>query len=92
MDKVTLDFENNIVEWDTKSQKGTEYCPDLKERRTLILAAMGYSEYDFSNVINAINAFANGEATEEELTAFLENEVHEDGKKGDTEKNEKIQG
>jgi len=75
VDKVTLDFENNIVEWDTDSQKGTEYCPDLKERRTLILAAMGYSEYDMSNVINVINAFANGEATEAGLLEALKKEV-----------------
>jgi len=76
VDKVTLDFENNIVEWDTNSQKGTENCPDLKERRTLILAAMGYSEYDMSNVINVINAFANSEATEAELLDVLERETH----------------
>ena len=32
-DKVTLDFETGMITWDTDSQKGTEYCPDLKERK-----------------------------------------------------------
>ena len=42
--KVTLDFENNTVIWDTDSQRGTEFCPDLSERRPQILAAMGYAQ------------------------------------------------
>jgi len=74
MDKVTLDFENNIVEWDTKSQKGTEHCPDLAIRKPLILAAMGYEEYDMSETINIVNAFANGEMTIDELESKLEKE------------------
>lgn len=41
-DRVTLDFETGMITWDMDSQKGTEYCPDLAERRDKILAAMGY--------------------------------------------------
>jgi len=65
--KVTLDFENNTVIWDTNSQRGTEFCPDLSERRPQILAAMGYETVSFSPVVDAINAFINGEIDGEEL-------------------------
>jgi len=65
MDKVTLDFENNIVEWDTDAQKGTEYCPDLSERKAAILAAMGYETWDISEVVSAVNDFINATRTED---------------------------
>jgi hypothetical protein len=74
MDKVTLDFENNIVEWDTDHQKGTEFCPDLRQRKPLILAAMGYEESDMSEVMNIVNAFANSEMTIDELKNRLGDE------------------
>jgi hypothetical protein len=74
VDKVTLDFENNMVEWDTDGQKGTEHCPDLQERKAAILAAMGYEQYDFSTVVNVVNAFANGEMTIEELQEQIDAE------------------
>jgi hypothetical protein len=78
MDKVTLDFENNIVEWNTDSQKGTEHCPDLHERRAAILAAMGYEQYDLSGVVNIVNAFANGEMSIDELQRQLDAEKEDD--------------
>lgn len=59
-DRVILDFENNTIEWDTDHQKGTEVCLDLAERKDAILAAMGYSQIDFSDDIDAINRFING--------------------------------
>jgi hypothetical protein len=74
MDKVTLDFENNTVEWDNDTQKGTEHCPDLHDRKAAILAAMGYELYDLSDVVNTVNAFANGEMTIDELQKRLQEE------------------
>lgn len=71
MDKVTLNFENNVVEWNTDHQKGTEICPDLRIRKPLILAAMGYKSHDISEVKNIINAFANGQMSIEELEKQL---------------------
>lgn len=71
-DKVTLDFENGIITWDTDSQKGTEHCPDLAERKAAILAAMGYEVVDLTPTVTAINAYANGELTEEEFFERLE--------------------
>ena len=73
-DKVTLDFENGIIEWDTDGQKGTEHCADLAERKGAILAAMGYQMVDLSDAIGAINAYVNGEISEEELAQRLEEE------------------
>lgn len=60
MYKVTLDFEKNMITWDTDNMKGTEYCPELAERKQDILDAMGYSETDISEEIDAINGFLNG--------------------------------
>ncbi len=77
MDKVTLDFKNNIVEWDTDHQKGTEICPDLGIRKPLILAAMGYGNHDISEVINIVNAFANGEMSIEEVEKKLSEQKDE---------------
>ena len=66
-DKITLDFETGMITWDTDSLRGEEYCPDLKERKPQILAAMGYEPVDFSPVIESFNAFANKNITEKEL-------------------------
>ena len=70
-DKVTLDFETGMITWDTDSQKGTEFCPDLKGRKAAILAAMGYETVDFTPTVAAINAYANGEMTEAEFLKRL---------------------
>jgi len=72
MDRVTLDFENNTVEWNTDHQKGTEMCPDLHERKKQIFAAMGYSEFDISAEINAMNALINGKITPEEYKKIMD--------------------
>ena len=66
-DKVTLDFETGMITWDTNSQKGTEFCADLAERKAAILAAMGYESVNFAPAVAAFNAFVNGQITEEEL-------------------------
>lgn len=65
--KVTLDFETGMITWDTDSQKGTEYCHDLAERKADILKAMGYETVDFSPAVKIINDFANGKISEDEL-------------------------
>ena len=65
--KVTLDFENNIITWDTDTQKGTEHCPDLDKRKDLILKAMGYESVNISPVIHSINDFLNGKITKKDL-------------------------
>lgn len=65
--KVTLDFETGMITWDTDHQKGTEFCPDLAEREEAILAAMGYGKFDLSDAVDAVNAYINGEITEEDF-------------------------
>lgn len=70
--KLTLDFETNMITWDTDSQKGTEYCHDLAERRADILKAMGYETVDFSPAVKIINDFANGKMSEDELLKRME--------------------
>lgn len=71
-DKVTLDFENNRIIWDNEAQQGEEFCPDLAERKQAILAAMGYETIDFSPAVKILNAFANGEITQEEMVKRLD--------------------
>jgi len=75
MDKVTLDFENGIIEWDSDAQKGTEHCPDLRERKKDILAAMGYEQWDVSNVVGAVNDFVNGLISDEEMGEIFDRET-----------------
>ena len=70
--KIILDFETGIISWDTDSQKGTEFCPDLAERKPVILAAMGYETVDFTPAVDIINTFVNGKITEEEFKKRIE--------------------
>lgn len=71
-DKVTIDFENEIITWDTDNQKGTESCPGISKRKNDILTAMGYESVDFSPVVNSFNAFINGQITKDELIKLSE--------------------
>ena len=77
-DKVTLDFENGKIIWDTDAQTGVESCPDLAERKPQILAAMGYETVDFSSAVDAINAFVNGKIEPEEFLRRCDDFVKED--------------
>lgn len=71
-DKLILDFENNEITWDTDVQTGTEIVPDLAKRKIQILEAMGYGSIDLTKEVQAINAHINGEISQEELLAVLE--------------------
>ena len=42
MDRITFDFENGTITFDTDGQKGVEIDPKLKEKRAAIMAAAGY--------------------------------------------------
>lgn len=71
-DKMTLDFENNIITFDTDNQKGTEYCEGLGEMKAAVLELLGFETYDMTPAISAINQFLNGEMTEEELRKTMD--------------------
>jgi len=75
MDRITLDFEKNTIEWDTDTQKGAETCEDLKERKPLILAAMGYGEIDITNTVRTAEDFLSGKISREEMTRIFEEEA-----------------
>jgi len=75
VDKVTLDFENELVEWNTDSQKGLESCPGLAERKDNILAAMGYSMWDMSSVIGAVNSYISSEISAGEMNDIFDAEL-----------------
>lgn len=70
-DKITLDFENNMIIWDNDAQKGSEYCPELAERKAGILAAMGYKPISFAPVIKAYEALINGQISREEAERLI---------------------
>ena len=67
MDRITLDFEKEIIIFDMDNQKGEEHCPGLSDKKGEVLAAIGYGPVDFTPAISAIEAFYNGEITVEEL-------------------------
>lgn len=71
IDKIVLDFENNTILWEASGQQGTEYCSDLSDRKDQILAAMDYGRIDISAEIAAVNNWANGIISEEELLKAL---------------------
>lgn len=76
-DRITLDFESGTIIWDTPAQKGEEFCPDLSERRAAVLEALGYEQVDFQPISDAVNAFANGQTSEQgflQMLAALDNE------------------
>ena len=75
MDRVTLDFEENTITWESDRQTGTEHCADLRERKAEILAAMGYEQWDASAAISALNAFINGEISEQQMEEIFDREV-----------------
>ena len=53
-DKVTFDFETGEIIWDTDSQKGSEFDPDLKKKKNAILAAAGFEQIDLKQEINSM--------------------------------------
>lgn len=55
-DKVTFDFENGIIEFDTPVQRGIERYPDLAEKREAIMAAAGYETVDMTDFRKEVNA------------------------------------
>lgn len=71
-DKVTLDFEKNMIIWDTDVQKGIEYCPELSTRKSDILMAMGYKKIDFTPAIKIVEAMINGQIGPAEAIQLLE--------------------
>ena len=75
MDKVTLDFENNIIIWETDTQQGTEYCPELSAKKAAIMAAMGYTAIDLSKMVKAFTDYMNGQISAEELEHLLDQEA-----------------
>ena len=76
-DKVTIDFENELVTWETDAQKGTETCLGIAARKNQILAAMGYESVNFTPVVNAFNALGNGEIGKEEFFKRLDDFANE---------------
>ena len=71
-DKITLDFENNIITWDMENQQGTEHCPDLYQKKQAILDSMGFQTVNVSPVINALEDYLNGEISIEEMKETFE--------------------
>lgn len=76
-DKITIDFENNLITWDTDTQQGTEYHADLKNKKAAVLQALGYKEVDITNTINAFNNFLNGKLSQDELAEIIRQEEAE---------------
>lgn len=81
-DKVTIDFEKELVTWETDAQNGTETCPGIAARKKQIIAAMGYESVNFTPVVNAFNALGNGEIGKDEFLKRLDDFVSE-GEKQD---------
>jgi len=54
-DKVTFDFENNQIIFDTDGQKGIEIDLQLAEKKAAIMAAAGYEEISTAELRRDIN-------------------------------------
>lgn len=54
-DKVTFDFENGKIIFDTDAQKGVETDLELKDKKAAIMAAAGYELVDMQDFKNDVN-------------------------------------
>ncbi len=59
-DRVTFDFETGEIIFDMDCQKGIEVDPDLKNKRTAIMASAGYDVLDMRDFRKELNAFLRG--------------------------------
>ena len=66
-DKVIIDFEKEMVTWETSAQQGTETCPGIAARKSQIIAAMGYESVNITPAVTAIEDFFNGKIDKREL-------------------------
>ena len=55
MDKVTFDFENGKIIFDTDGQQGIESDSELKSKKAAIMAAAGYEIIDMQDFKNDVN-------------------------------------
>lgn len=55
MDRITFDFENNQIEFDTETQKSVEVDLCLKEKKADILKAAGMNQIDMQEFRDAVN-------------------------------------
>jgi hypothetical protein len=54
-DKVTFDFENGKIIFETDNQQGIETDLDLKNKKAAIMAAAGYETVDMQDFKNDLN-------------------------------------
>lgn len=71
MRKLTLDFENETVELHFDGQNGVERFPGLKKLEQPILTLLGYREVDMRPVADAVDAYVNGQISEQEFRLLL---------------------
>lgn len=71
MRKLTLDFENETVELHFDGQNGIERFPGLKKLEQPILTLLGYREVDMRPVADAVDAYVNGQISEQEFRLLL---------------------
>lgn len=55
--KFTLDFVENKITWDMITQQGTEFCPDLCDRKSEILNAISCDQIRSLNVDKIVMDF-----------------------------------
>ncbi len=71
MKKITLDFENETVELHFGGQNGVERFPGLKNLEAPILSLLGYKSVDVRPVADAVNAYVNGQVSEQEFRLLM---------------------
>lgn len=71
MKKITLDFENETVELHFGGQNGVERFPGLKNLEAPILSLLGYQSVDMRPVADAVNAYVNGQISEQEFRLLM---------------------
>ena len=54
-DRVTFDFENGKIIFETDAQQGVEIDAELKNKKAAIMAAAGYEMVDMQDFKNDLN-------------------------------------
>lgn len=62
--ELTLDFENECIEFAIAGESSCEERPGLADEESQILTLLGYETMDMTNTVGLVNAFANGEISE----------------------------
>lgn len=81
MNKITLDFENEVVTIQTISQNGTHHHPGLAKLEPKVLSLLGYQKLNLAPIVEIFEKFLDGQISKEEMDRQLARYEDEDDPK-----------